>query len=138
MKVFLDEKAFEPVRAHDTDAGLDIRSPSAAIVPPRGGSCVIKTGVHIELPKGTAGLMVSKSGLNVNRNIMSTGLVDEGYTGEIVVKLYNFGSSVEYIQAGDKITQLVVVPVRYEPAELVFEPLKSDGRGDAGFGSTGR
>ena len=137
MKVMLDDGAFEPIRAHDTDAGLDLRAKRSVRVPAH-GSAVIPTGVHIELPEGTAGLMVSKSGLNVQHDITSTGLVDEGYTGEIMVKLYNHGEDSYQVNAGDKVSQLVVIPVLYEPVERV-ESLEMDTeRGSAGFGSTGK
>ena len=88
MKIKLDAGAYAPTRGHDTAAGLDIRAKDGKVVP-AGGHAIFYTGVHIELPEGTAGLLVSKSGLNVRQGITSTGLIDEGYTGEIVVKLYN-------------------------------------------------
>lgn len=137
MKIVVDEGAFAPVRAHDTDAGLDLRAWHGATVPAR-GSTVIGTGVHVELPHGTAGLLVSKSGLNVVRDITSTGLIDEGYTGEIMVKLYNHGETEYRVEAGDKITQLVVIPVMYESAEVVEELSDGSERGNRGFGSSGR
>ena len=138
VKVKLDRYAYAPERAHSTDAGLDLKCPENAVVIIRAGeSETIDTGVHIELPKGTAGLLVSKSGLNVRHDILSTGLIDEGYTGEIKVKLYNHGDSDFYVYPGDKISQLVIIPVRYEPVELV-EELEETDRGSNGFGSTGR
>ena len=135
MKVKLDEGAYPLERAHPTDAGLDIRTPKDFWLRP-GGSEVIHTGVHVQLPPGTAGLIVSKSGLNVKNDITSTGLIDEGYTGEIVVKLYNHGTGHKILQKGDKISQLVVIPVIYEDVEIVDE-IAGGPRGDAGFGSTG-
>ena len=90
MKFTLDEGAFPPVKAHASDAGIDIRARESKRIPAR-GSAVFHTGVHVELPPGTAGLLVSKSGLNVNSDITSTGLIDEQYRGEIVVKLENGG-----------------------------------------------
>lgn len=136
MKIKLDEGAFTPVRAHDTDAGMDIKAIGEHVIPAH-GSQVIKTGVHVQLPHGYAGLFVSKSGLNVKQNICSTGLIDEGYTGELIVKLYNHGSSAYTVHEGDKITQLVVIPVAYEPLEVV-DSLDDSERGDDGFGSTGK
>lgn len=75
MKVMLDSCAFAPTRAHKTDAGLDLRSPICIKVPAK-GSAVIDTGVHVELPVGTAGFLKSKSGLNVNHDITSDGVID--------------------------------------------------------------
>lgn len=136
MKVRLDEWGHMPVRAHETDAGLDIKAPFYAIVPAR-GSMIFRTGVHVQLPHGTAGIMKSKSGLMVRYGITSDGLIDEGYTGEIVVKLFNHTDYPYQVHAGDKISQMVIVPVRHEEIELVDE-LDDSERGEGGFGSTGR
>lgn len=136
MKVKLDPGAYSPERAHNTDAGLDLKALHPQRVMPS-ESAVFRTGVHVELPEGTAGLLVSKSGLNVKHNITSTGLIDQGYSGEIMVKLYNHGSEPYLIGAGDKISQLVVIPVRYEDVEIV-QDLDNTERGSNGFGSTGR
>lgn len=137
MKIMLDDGAFAPVRAHKEDAGLDIRAKSDALVR-AGQSMTFHTGVHIQLPPGTCGLMVSKSGLNVRHDITSTGLIDEGYTGEIVVKLINHGADDYHVHAGDKITQLVVVPIWHDPLIEIVDHIDGAERGDAGFGSSGR
>lgn len=136
MEIMLDDGACMPSRGHETDAGLDLRTPKDVTVPAY-GSVAVDTGVHVALPHGCAGLLVSKSGLNVKHDITSTGLIDEGYTGSIVVKLYNHGGEDYVFEAGDKVTQLVVLPVVREPLEQVsaFNPTA---RGGAGFGSTGR
>ena len=136
MKIKLDEGSYMPIRAHDTDAGLDIRSPIAATVLAK-DSVIIDTGVHIELPPNTVGMLKSKSGLNVKHDITSEGVIDVGYTGSIVAKLYNHGSKPYQISRGDKITQLVVLPIIYPTIEIV-EDLKESERGNGGFGSTGR
>lgn len=136
MEIILDEGAYMPSRGHKTDAGLDLRTPKAVIVPAY-GSVTVDTGVHVALPHGCAGLLVSKSGLNVKHDITSTGLIDEGYTGSIVVKIYNHGGEDYVFEAGDKVTQLVVLPVVCEPLEQVAAFNRTE-RGDNGFGSTGR
>lgn len=136
LRVRLDPGAYLPTRAHDTDAGLDLRTPVDACVR-AGGSTVIDTGVHIQLPPGTVGLLKSKSGLNVKDGIVSEGVIDEGYTGSITVKLYNHGTEAKQFTRGDKITQLVVLPVLYVKVEQT-EELDGGDRGDGGFGSTGR
>lgn len=136
MKIKLDKYAFSPVREHITDAGLDVLAIDDGIVRAR-SSAVFHTGVHVQLPKGTAGLFVSKSGLMVHHGITSTGLVDEGYDGEVLVKLFNHGDNDYEVKRGDKIAQLVVLPVMYEPVEIVNR-IDGGERGSAGFGSTGR
>ena len=125
-----------PVREHITDAGLDIRSAECGIVPAH-GSEIFHTGIHVQLPRNTAGLFVSKSGLMVKHGITSTGLVDEGYDGEVLVKLFNHGDKDYEVERGDKIAQLVVMPVMYEPVEIV-NSIDGGERGAHGFGSTGR
>lgn len=132
----LDKGAFMPVRGHRDDAGLDLRTPIAFGIMP-GGSAKIDTGVHIDIAPGLVGMLKSKSGLNVKFGITSEGVIDAGYTGSIVAKLYNHGDSPVVFSAGDKITQLVLLPV-YIPDELVVvDAFDETERGDNGFGSTG-
>lgn len=136
MKIKLDKWAYMPERAHKTDAGLDIRTPLDVTVPAR-GAAVIDTGVHVEIPDGAVGFLKSKSGLNVNHGITSEGVIDTAYTGSIVAKLYNNSDEPYHFSRGDKITQLVILPILKPTLELVDE-LKATERGDNGFGSTGR
>lgn len=137
MKIKLDEGAYVPYRAHETDAGMDIRAMKSQIVPAK-ESAIFRTGVHVQLPPHTAGILVSKSGLNVRHDITSTGLIDEGYDGEIMVKLYNHGGRDYKVNAGDKISQLVIIPVLYEDVLIVEDFDQKTDRGSNGFGSTGR
>ena len=137
MKVKLDAGAYMPTRGHETDAGLDIRAKDGQIVCAK-ESAIFHTGVHVKLPHGCAGVVISKSGLNVNHDITSTGLIDEGYDGEIVIKLYNHGGYDYKVEAGDKISQLVVIPELYEDIEIVDDLEQKSDRGSNGFGSTGR
>lgn len=136
LRVRLDEGAYLPQRANGTDGGLDIRTPVDAYVR-AGGSTVIDTGVHIQLPPGTVGMLKSKSGLNVKDGIVSEGVIDDGYTRTILVKLYNHGTEAKQFSRGDKITQLVVLPVLYVKVEQA-EEIQGGPRGDNGYGSTGR
>ena len=137
MKVQLDKGAFAPERAHSQDAGLDLRSRETVRIW-QGQSFVFDTGVHVQLTDGTWAKVESKSGLNVNHGIVSCGgVIDEGYTGSIRVKLYNFGNESYLFRAGDKIAQLVIMPCLKPEIELTNE-LETTERGDGGFGSTGR
>jgi dUTP pyrophosphatase len=136
IKIKLDEGAKMPERAHSTDAGADLRAPHDVLVMAK-GSVVIDTGVHIELPPNTVGMLKSKSGLNVKHGITSEGVIDVGYTGSIAVKLYNHSDKPYEVKAGDKISQLVIMPILTPDFELVDE-LEETERGDGGFGSTGR
>lgn len=136
IKVKLDEGAKMPTRAHSTDAGYDIYARETQIVEAR-GSAKFDTGVHIEIPTGYVGMLKSKSGLNVKHGITSEGVIDAGYTGSIVAKLYN-NSGYDYkVNAGDKITQLVIMPI-ITPELLEVDELEDTERGNGGFGSSGR
>lgn len=136
MKIVLDDGAFKLCKAHPEDAGFDLRARECQIVPAH-GSAIFDTGVHIEIPSGHVGFLKSKSGLNVKHGITSEGVIDAGYTGSICVKLYN-NSIVPYAVAkGDKITQLVILPIYSDELEVV-DSLDETARGDNGFGSSGR
>lgn len=137
MKVILDDGAFMPKRAHEMDAGLDIFALNNGIVKAR-QSAIFHTGVHIELPPGTFGDMRSKSGLMFSHDITSDGTIDAGYQGEIMVKLFNHGATDYNVQRGDKISQLVIVPLIHAEFEQVDAFDGATDRGNGGFGSTGR
>lgn len=134
MKVSIDKGCFPVERAHPTDAGVDIKSPVCVTVPAR-GSVMIDSGVHVQL-RNAVGLLMPKSGL-MKAGILSFGVIDEGYSGGIAVKLFNHGDKDYKVMRGDKITQLIEVPVRYGCIEIV-ESVESGERGGNGFGSTGR
>lgn len=136
IKVVLDDGAFMPTKAHEDDAGFDLRTPKKTYIAP-GGCAVIDTGVHVEIPHGCVGMVKSKSGLNVRHGILSEGVIDSGYTGSIVAKLYNFGQEPITFEAGEKITQLVIMPICI--ADLVqADSLDDTERGANGFGSSGK
>lgn len=135
IRVKLDEGAALPVRAHDTDAGADLFAPFEFTVEPH-GSYVLDTGVHVELPHGTAGFLKAKSGLNIKCCLLTDGLIDEGYTDSIWVRVYNHGDYPYTFEKGHKVTQLVVVPVLF-PTFVESDEIKGGERGAAGLGSTG-
>lgn len=142
IPVMLDKGAKMPTRAHETDAGLDLYMPETDglqwyDVIPAHRSLVIDTGVHVLIPDGYVGMIKSKSGLNVKYGITSEGVIDAGYTGSIVVKLYNHSDDDIIVDCGDKISQLVILPIIMPTVKLVDEFPDTD-RGDNGFGSTGR
>lgn len=134
LKVMLDPGAKMPTRAHAMDAGLDLYSRDTEYI---GGDCckIFDTGVHIEIPEGYVGMVKSKSGLNINKGLQCEGVIDAGYTGSIVVKLYNRGNTVK-IKRGQKIAQLVILPIITPELEQV-DALAETERGDNGFGSSG-
>lgn len=128
-----------PQYAHPGDAGADLTAAEAVTLEP-GARATVGTGISIALPAGYAGFVVPRSGLSARHGITivnSPGTVDAGYRGEIRVTLLNTDSSVAYpVAVGDRIAQLIVVPVaraRFIPVET----LPGSHRGGAGFGSTG-
>ena len=137
MKVVLDEGAYMPEKAHGADAGYDLRTPKRVVL--RRHDCVcIDTGVHMEIPKGWYGKLESKSGLNVKHSVVSLGgVIDSGYTGTIVAKLYNFGDEDHVFEAGDKIVQIVFMQCG-NFSLTQFDKLEETDRGDNGFGSSGK
>ena len=136
MKVKLDEGAFVPTRAHEQDAGYDLKTPVCVTIPPRGFT-IVDTGVHMQLPKGKCAVVISKSGLYINHAITSTGLIDEGFTGTIKIGLANHSDVAYTFERGDKISQFYITDYYKYDLELVDELDESD-RGNAGYGSTGR
>ena len=137
MRFQLDTGAYMPTYAHDSDAGMDLRTPVAFIVPAH-GDYTIDTGVHIEIPNGQVGFIKSKSGLNVKGGLTAEGVIDAGYTGSIVVKLYNHSNEDYMFSRGDKITQLVLLPFLQPASFELVDSLEDTERGSNGFGSTGR
>lgn len=130
-----------PARAHPGDAGYDLHCVNAFKLA-SGERAVIPTGIALALPGMVAGLILPRSGLAA-RNGLSVvngpGLVDPNYRGEICVILVNLGAEPFSAASGDRIAQLLLVP--YVSPVLVAVaalPSTNDGRGENGFGSTGR
>lgn len=135
VKIQLDDGAYMLERAHATDAGADLRTPIDLMLYGH-SSFSVDTGVHIELPHGYYARVASKSGLNVKHDIISEGVIDEGYSGSIVVRLHNLSKNPHHFAKGDKISQLIIEPVAYAAFERV-DSVDGGERGDSGFGSTG-
>lgn len=138
MKVILDDGAYLPERAHKGDAGYDLRCMEKVTIE-SGCSAVFDTGVHMQIPFGYFGKIESKSGLNVNHDIVSLGgVIDCGYQGSIKVKLYNFGDEDYTFDAGDKIAQLIIQACGTPSLDIVDRFEEDTDRGNNGFGSTGK
>jgi dUTP pyrophosphatase len=135
----LSDKATLPTRAHDNDAGLDLHAAEGARIVP-GGRVSVGTGLAVAIPEGLAGLVMPRSGLALKHGIAlvnSPGLIDPGYRGEVRVLLLNTDGTTEFhISAGDRIAQLLLVPIAHA-SPLEADSLDSSVRGPAGFGSTG-
>lgn len=129
-----------PVRAHAGDAGLDLAACEAVDLAP-GARAAVPTGWAVAIPQGMAGLVVPRSGNALRHGLTvanAPGLIDSGYRGELKVILVNLGDQPVRVEEGDRIAQLVVTPVATGAAVQVDDLPGSDGRGQGGFGSTGR
>jgi dUTP pyrophosphatase len=136
----LSEAAKPPLRAHPGDAGCDLFAAEAASLGP-GERASVGTGIAVEIPEGSAGLVLPRSGLAAKHGISvvnAPGLIDAGYRGELRVLLLNTDKNATFeIEPGDRIAQLVIVEIGdAEPVEV--DSLEESVRGDGGFGSTGR
>jgi dUTP pyrophosphatase len=135
------EGAVCPERASENSAGLDL---SACISKPvrleAGQSCIIPTGIALSLPQGSVGLVFGRSGLGMKHGIVpsnAVGVIDADYRGEVMVGLRN-QSAVDYtIMPGERVAQLVLIPVA-KAVLCLSDELEPTGRGESGMGSTGR
>lgn len=136
IRVTLDPGAILPERAHPNDAGLDLFATERTLIRANDYE-TIETGVHIQIPEGFVGLLTSKSGLMANHGITSRGTIDSGYTGSIKAVLFNHSGCNYIVEKGQKITQLVIVPI-ITPEPMEVDSLEDTERGSNGFGSTGK
>jgi dUTP pyrophosphatase len=136
----LHPDARPPARAYDGDAGFDLVSVEAAALAP-GARASLGCGIAIELPEGSCGLVLPRSGLARDHGVTvvnSPGLVDSGYRGEIRVTLLNTDRDASFqVEPGMRIAQLVVVALP-QVAVTVRDALAASPRGEQGFGSSGR
>ena len=135
----LDSELPTPRHAHFGDGGVDLYARTDLRLE-AGERALIATGVAVAIPTGFAGLVVPRSGLAIKHGIgvaNGPGLIDTGYRGEIKVVLINHGVEAFEIARGERIAQLVVVPVAVQEWVQV-EELPDTDRGAGGFGSTGR
>jgi dUTP pyrophosphatase len=134
----LHPNAVIPKRAHPSDAGLDLVSIEQVEIPPL-KRAVIRTGIAIELPSNSAGLIWPRSGIAAKFGInVLAGVVDASFRGGIGVVLHNTDPYETYtVNAGDKVAQLLVQQVMLVDCVEV-ENLGDTARGDGGFGSTGQ
>ena len=121
------------IKAHATDAGWDLVATHDAIVGSTGVTKV-HTNVYGDIPQGHVGLICPRSGLAAKHGVFvvnAPGIIDSGYTGELIVLLSKVGQEAFPIRKGDRVAQLVVTPLS------MYTPGASSSRGDGGFGSTG-
>lgn len=136
----LNENATIPTQGSEWSAGWDLYAcidEPVCIYP----SCTVKIGIglSIELPKYTFGAIVPRSGLSTKKGLRpanTPGTCDSDYRGEYIVALHNDSESPQWVEPGERIAQLIVlpyVPIKFQEAEELSETE----RGASGFGSTG-
>ena len=144
MRFYLGEtarqKGVTPLRVPKPgDAGYDIRSSEAVVIPP-GEQTLVSTGLHVEIPSGWVGLIKDRSSMASAGVHVTGGVIDASYRGEVKVILRNAGPQPFAIHVNDRIVQMVIVPHyagEAEPVERLADLGETD-RNQGGFGSTGR
>lgn len=137
----LDSTAILPVYSSTLAAGADLYSlPSAGDVTIEAGqTAFVHTGVAMAIPDGYVGLICARSGLACKSGLApanKVGVIDSDYRGEIMVALHNHGDTDRTVSGGDRIAQILFVPVEQADFNEV-DDLDDTARGDGGFGSTG-
>ncbi len=137
LRVLVGAGGALPAYASTGAAGADLRASEAVVIAP-GRRAAVPTGLRLQIPAGHVGLVWPRSGLAVRHGIDTlAGVIDSDYRGELRVVLVNHGEEPFAIAAGDRIAQLLLQ--RVERARFEAVPgLDESGRGEAGFGSTGR
>ena len=105
-----------------------------------GCSAFVPTGLAMEIPEGYAGLLFARSGMACKRDLApanKVGVIDSDYRGEFIVVLHNHGKQAQIVKHGERIAQLLIMPVLAPSFEIV-DDLSSTERAAGGFGSTGK
>ena len=139
-----------PIRANPSDAGLDVffcpdDAAVSAITIPVGGSVILATGLRFGVPHGYMLQAMNRSGVAAKRSlVVGAHVIDSGYDGEVFINLHNIGTERQIVKSGDKIAQLVMIPVvpfralETNTGNLYdWYPITMSGRGDGALGSTG-
>lgn len=142
VKVVLRDNNCLPIKAHDSDAGYDLKSMNDYVIEPN-QQVLVDTGINIGLPKEEDWIYQAqirpRSGLALKKGITITnspGTIDEDYHGNIGVIIRNTGSEPFVINKYDKIAQMVVTKIP-RTEMVVVDSLDDSVRGNNGFGSTG-
>ena len=128
-----------PVYATPGSACFDIATIDDNVDIAPGSGAILRTGLAFEIPQGHVMMVYSRSGHGFKNGIRlanSVGVIDSDYRGELMVKVHNDSRARFSISCGDRIAQVMIVPVQQVQFEMV-EELSNTVRGASGFGSTG-
>ena len=131
-----------PVRAHPTDAGMDLffcpRNPTECVSIKPSSTCLLETGLKIEVPEGFMLEVKNKSGIALKRQLVAGAcVIDSGYNGEIFINLHNIGKKPQVIEPGQKIAQGVFVKIAQPMLVEIEEDNIYGGQTDRGSGALG-
>ena len=135
---FMHPHAEVPTRAHPTDAGLDLAASETTQVAPRVVT-LVPTGIAVAIPAGHVGILAARSSLAAKKAMTlanGVGVIDSDYRGGIKVPIIPLDGCHNLIQAGQKIAQLIILPIALPTVEVV-SVLPESARGLGAFGSTG-
>ena len=136
----LNENAIIPTYGTEYSAGADLYNlPDTSVTIPAHGTVLVHTGIAMEIPEGYCGLIFARSGLATKRGLdpeNKVGVIDADYRGEIMVSLHNHTDTDAFVEGGERVAQLTIVPFLKADFEL-SEELSDTLRGVGGFGSTG-
>ncbi len=135
-RVRIEEEFRAPFRWAPGDAGFDLTISRYLEVFP-GANAHLSTNVAVQIPVRFFGMIVPRSSTLAHKGLhVSTGIVDSGYRGEVMILVRNLTDRAVHVQVGDRVAQLLILPL--VPGEFKEGDLNEGSRGDAGFGSTGR
>ena len=132
----LTENAYIPTRGSARSAGFDLRSAYDCVIPAK-GTYIVRTDIQIHVPEGTYGRIAPRSGLTKHLLDVWAGVVDEDYTGNVCVVLFNHADEEYAVSKGDRVAQLICEKIEY-PMLYECKRLQETDRGAHGFGSTGK
>ncbi len=134
----LSQDAVRPTRSHDGDLGYDLYANEEVVIQPNEKQKV-GTGVAFQFPSGWGGFVKDRSSMATKTDLETIGgVIDNGYIGELFIVFVNYGHEVQVIEKGQKIAQMVLIPVANFELEQVDQLIARDDRGTGGFGSTGK
>lgn len=141
MKIkLLSNKAKIPTRGSEDAAGWDLYAAKGVIIPPH-NTAKISTDIAIEIPHGYWGGVFARSGLATKHGLRPAncvGVIDSDYRGPVIVALYNDTDETKEVMIGDRIAQLIILPVCDFGGWEIVNELSDTDRGDGGFGHSGK